>query len=261
MSHKSIATGTNEHRFSPPNDWNQHHCFLSSLCLLALLVSCTLRTRCELLLPSVASLRFSYLWFSVASRYFCHTLLPCLMVGLLLSRASSLINGSVTVSGYRRSSGPGGPAVWYWTFSWQHRSVRSASRKVVILLWSSLPHTCWVVYSRVPCLVPVARLELSTLSLEVSWCHPPHCPLPRGGASVGPVVVLVYLGDWSLALDSVKMTAFVGCFDVLASPLLCCFGLLLRVALLFFCSVGTRQGFSFHFLPALLVRISSSCFG
>ena len=57
------------------------------------------------------------------------------------------------------------------------------------------------------------------------------------------------------------MMASVGCFDVLASPLLCCFGFLLRAALFFFCSVGTRLGFSFHFLPALLVRFSSSCFG
>ena len=126
----------NEHRFSPPNDWNQHHGFLSSLSVLALLVSCTLRTLRELLLPSVASLRFSYLWFLVASRCFCRTLLPCLMVGLLLSRASSLVNGSVAVSGYRRSSSHGGPAAWYCTPSWHHRSVRSASRKVVILLRS-----------------------------------------------------------------------------------------------------------------------------
>jgi len=158
-------------------------------------VSCTLRTLRELLLPSVASLRFSYLWFLVASRCFCRTLLPCLMVGLLLSRASSLVNGSVAVSGYRRSSSHGGPAAWYCTPSWHHRSVRSASRKVVILLRSSLPRTSWVVYSRVPCLIPVARLQLSTLSLEASLCHPPHCPPPRGGTSVGPVVVLLYLGD------------------------------------------------------------------
>jgi len=62
---------------------------------------------------------------------------------------------------------------------------------------------------------------------------PPHCPPPRGGTSVGPVVVLLYLGDLSLALDSVVMMALVGCFDVIVSPLLHCFGLLLRVAMFF----------------------------
>src|ERR1700712_5485738 len=41
----------------------------------------------------------------------------------------SFVNGSVAVSGYRRSSGPGGSAPWYCTISLEHCSVRSASSK------------------------------------------------------------------------------------------------------------------------------------
>ena len=62
-----------------------------------------------------------------------------------LPRASSLVNGSVADSGYRRSSGPGGPAAWYCTISWHHRSVRSARRKVVTSFRSSFSSTSRVV--------------------------------------------------------------------------------------------------------------------
>ena len=94
--------------------------------------------------PSVALLRFSCLWFSVASCRCWPTLLSPAHGGLL-PQASSLVNGSVAVSGNRRRSGPSGPAAWYCTVSCHHRSVRSARRKVVTLFRSYLPRTSLVV--------------------------------------------------------------------------------------------------------------------
>ena len=112
-----------------------------------------------------------------------------------LPRASSLVNGSVAVSGNRRSSGPGGPAAWYCTSSWHHRSVRSACRKVVTSFRSSLPRT-----SRVVSLV--SRVSFPSLGysyLHSPWRQPraPHSSSPPhlGRTSFGRVVVLHCLGD------------------------------------------------------------------
>ena len=111
-----------------------------------------------------------------------------------LPQASSLVNGSVAVSGNRRSSGPGGPAAWYYTISWHHRSVRSARRKLVTSFRSSVPRT-----SRAVSLV--SRVSFPSLGysyLHSPWRQPcaPHLssPPPRGGTSFGRVVVLNYLG-------------------------------------------------------------------
>ena len=73
----------------------QHHEISSSPPPLALSVSCNYRTLRELLSPpSVALPRFSYLWFSVASRRFCRTLLSCLMVGPSLGHLPSSMGRS-----------------------------------------------------------------------------------------------------------------------------------------------------------------------
>ena len=115
----------------------QHHGISSSTPLLALLVSCTLRSLRELLPPlfgHVASLQLSLVLGRVTSLLSYSSPLP--HGGLLLSRASSLVKGSVAVAGYRRSSGSGGPVAWYCTPSWHHRWVRWAHRKVVTLLRS-----------------------------------------------------------------------------------------------------------------------------
>ena len=173
----------------------QQHGISSSIPLLGLLVSCTHSTLRELLpLSSVALLRFSYLWFLVASHRFCRTLLSP-PHGRPRPQASSLINGWVAVSGNHRSSGPGGPATWYCTISWQHRSVWWARRKVVTSFQSSLSRTFWV-----------ASLVsgVSFPSLGYSYRHSPwwqpRAPLPssappRGSTSFGRVVVLHCLGD------------------------------------------------------------------
>ena len=125
--------------------------------------------------PSVALHRFSYLWFSVASCRFCRTL-PSPPHGGSLPRASSLVNGSVAVSGNRQSSGPGGPVAWYCTISCHHCSVRSACRKVVTSFRSSLPRTSQIVSLVFKCFVPVTRLQLSTLSLAAASCSVPLQP-------------------------------------------------------------------------------------
>ena len=145
---------------------------------------------CCPLFGRVASLQLSLVLGRVASLPSYSSLLPHCGP---LPRASSLVNGSVTVSGNRRSSGPGRPAAWYCTISWQHRSVRSACRKVVTSFVSSLPRTSWVVSL-------VSRVSFP--SLGYSYLHPPwrqpHAPRPsspppRGGTSFGRIVVLHYL--------------------------------------------------------------------
>ena len=161
-------------------------------------MSCT-RTLRELLPPPfgrVASLQLSLVLGRVASLPSYSSPLPH---GGPLPRAASLVNGSVEVSGNRRSSGPGGPAAWYCTISWHHRSVRSARRKVVTSFRSSLPRT-----SRVVALVSrVSFLSLGYSYLHSPWRQPraphPSSPPPRGGTSFGRVVVLHYLGgsDWT----------------------------------------------------------------
>ena len=93
---------------------------------------------CCPLFGRVASLQLSLVVGRAASLLSYSSLMPH---GGPLPRASSLVNGSVAVSGNRRSSGPGGPAAWYCTFSWHHRSIRSTGRKVVTTVRSSLPRT------------------------------------------------------------------------------------------------------------------------
>ena len=108
-------------------------------------MSCTYRTLRELLFPPfgrVASLQLSLVLGRVASLLSYSSPLPH---GGPRPRASSLVNGSVAVSGNDRSSGPGGPAAWYCTISWHHRLVRSAHRKVLTSFRSSLPHTSRVI--------------------------------------------------------------------------------------------------------------------
>ena len=153
----------------------QHHGISSSTPPIALLVSCT-RTLRELLPPPfgrVASLELSLVLGRVASLPSYSPLLP--RVGHL-PQASSPVNGSVAVAGNRRSSGPGGPAAWYCTISWQHRSVRSAVRKSRDLVSVLPPSHFSGCYSRVLCFVPVARLQLSTLTLAEASCSPPLKP-------------------------------------------------------------------------------------
>jgi len=68
----------------------------------------------------------------------------------------------------------------------------------------------------------------------------------------------IALSRWlKLALVPEVMLARVGLFGRFPSPLPC-FGFPYLLLLFFFCSVGTRLGFSFHFLPALLFRIFAS---
>ena len=98
--------------------------------------------------------------------------------------ASSLINASVAVSGNRRSSGPGGPAAWYCTISWHHRSVRAACRKVVTSFRSSLSRT-----SRVVSLMsPVSFLWLG-------YSHFPPAFWPLSTAPVFPLLLAFGLVD------------------------------------------------------------------
>ena len=143
----------------------------------------------------VASLQLSLVLSRVASLLSYSSPLPH---GGPLPRASSLVNGSVAVSGNRRSSGPGGPTAWYCTVSRHHRSVRSASRKVMTSFRSTLPCTSWVVSL-------VSRVSFPSLGysyLHSPWRQPrapfPSSPPPLGGTSFGRVVVLHCLGDSGL---------------------------------------------------------------
>ena len=191
----------------------------------------------------------------VASLLLYSSLLP--RVGHL-PRASSLVNASVAVSGNRRTSGPGGPAAWYCTISWQHCSVRSARRKVVTSFRSSLSRT-----SRVASLM--SRVSFPWLGysyLHSPWRQPraphPSSPPPHGGTSFGRVVVLHYLGgsDWSwpgVMWEGLLLVVpwFRRLFPPLVSIVL---GFLLRVFRNFFCVLfGTRLRFSFCYLPICLI--------
>ena len=147
-------------------------------------MSCTYRTLCELLFPPfsrIASLQLSLVLGRVASLLSYSSPLPH---GGHLPRASSLVNGSVVVSSNRRSSGPGGPAAWYCTFSWHHRSVRSARQKVVTSFRSSLPRT-----SRVLSLV--SRVSFPWLG----YSHPLPAFWPRSMAPVLPPLLAFGLVD------------------------------------------------------------------
>ena len=181
-------------------------------------MSCIYRTLRELLSPPlghVASLQLSLVLGRVASLLSYSSLLPH---GGPLPRASSLVNGSVAVSGNRGSSGPGGPAAWYCTISWHHRSVRSACRKVVTSFRSSF--TC---PSRVVSLVSrVSFPSLGYSHLYSPWRQPPaphlSSPPPRGGTSFGRVVVLHYLGGsgWTWTRCNVGRP---GCLLAVSRPL------------------------------------------
>ena len=144
-------------------------------------------------LPSVGVLRFSYLWFSVGSRRSRRTFLFPPRGGPL-PRASSLVNGSVAVSGNRQSSGPGGPAAGYCTISWHHRSVQSTCRKVVSSVRSSLPRTSEVASSVSRVLFP--WLGYSRL-LPAFW--------PRSSALTLPTPLAFGLVD---PLDSIRHTFY-----------------------------------------------------
>ena len=217
----------------------QRHGISSPTPPLVLLVSCTHCTLGELR-PSpfgrVASLQLSLVLGRVASLLSYSSPLP--RVGPL-PWASSLVNGSVAVSDNRRTSGPSGPAAWYCTISWHHRSVRSARRKVVTSFRSSLPRT-----SRLVSLVSRASFpSLGYRYLHSPWRQPraplPSSPPPRGGTSFGRVVVLHCLGgsDWTwpgvmqegLLLVVPWLTRF------FPSPCLCVLWFLLRVFRNFFC--------------------------
>ena len=157
-------------------------------------MSCTYRTLRELLSPPFgrfASLQLSLVLGRVASLLSYSSPPPH---GGPLPRASSLVNGSVAVSGDRQSSGPGGPAAWYCTISWNHRSVRSARRKVMTSFRSCFSRT-----SRVVSLV--SRVSFPSLGysyLHSPWQQPraplPTSPPPLGGTSFDRVVVLYSLG-------------------------------------------------------------------
>jgi len=56
-------------------------------------------------------------------------LLHCRALHLHGRQAVSFVNGSVAVSGYRRSSGPGRSAPWYCTISLDHCAAQLASSK------------------------------------------------------------------------------------------------------------------------------------
>ena len=147
----------------------QHHGISLPTPPLALLLSCTYRTLCELLSPlfgRVTLLQLSLVLGCITSLPSYSSLLPH---GGHLSRASSHVNGSVAVLGNRRSSGPGGPAAWYCTISWHHHSVRSSRRKVVTSFRSSLPRT-----SRVVSLVPRVSFPWLGYSqpLPAAWPRP-----------------------------------------------------------------------------------------
>ena len=220
-------------------------------------MSCTHCTLRELLPPPfgrVASLQLSLVLGRVASLLSHSSLLPH---GGPLPRASSLVNGSVAVSGNRRSSGPGGPAAWYCTISWHHRSVRSARRKVVTSFRSSLPRT-----SRVVSLVSRGRSRRSvtaiytllggSLVLPTPQAHPPLVA-PRSVPSSYCTVSVTQVG---LGLDVMSVGLFGFCpwlFKAAYRPL----SLLYLVFIIGFqeflsCLLGTRLRFSFCFLPICL---------
>src|ERR1700712_3545354 len=129
----------------------------------------------------------------------------------------SFVNGSVAVSGYRRSSGPGGSAPWYCTFSLEHCSVRSASSKSRDLVSVLLPSYFFSLGSPFPPslgLRPAARLQahppprpglpgvrppftsLPPRTRGLPWPNPPHVlPLaPRPGLyGPGTFTLVVWL--------------------------------------------------------------------
>ena len=92
-----------------------------------------------------------------------------------VGRPLYLVNGSVAVSGYWWSSGPGGSALWYCTISWEHRSVRSASSKNCDLASVAFPRTSrYRVYPSF-LLLPVSSCGSVTAKRSFIW-HRPATP-------------------------------------------------------------------------------------
>ena len=234
---------SNDHLFYPPSDWNSTPWNF--------IVNSTPRTLRELLPPfsPVASLQLSLVLGRVASLLSYSSPPPD---GGPLPRTSSLVNGSVAVSGNRRSSGPGGPAARYCTISCQHCWVRSACRKVMTSFRSSLPRTSRVV-------TVVSRVSLPSLGysyLHSPWRQPraprPSSPPPLGGTSFGRVLVLHYLGSsgWTWTWCNAGWPIVYGNLPPLVFIVL---GFLMGFQEFLLCLFGTRLRFSFCFLPISLI--------
>ena len=236
----------------------QHHEISSSTPPLALSVSCIYRTLRELLSPPfgrVASLQLSLVLCRVASLLSYSSPLPH---GGPLPRGFSLVNGSVAVSGNRRSSGPGGPAAWYCTFSWHDRSVQSARRKVVTSFRSSLPRTSWVVSL-------VSRISFPSLGysyLHSPW-RQPRAPSPQAHPplvappSVASSYCTISVAQVGLGLDLMSVGLFGFCpwlFKAAYRPLSSLYLVfIIGFQIFLLCLFGTRLRFSFCFLPICLI--------
>ena len=108
-----------------------------------------------------------------------------------------LVNGSVAVSGYRWSSGPGGSAPWYRTISWEHCSVRSASSKNCDLASVAFSRTSryWVYPSFL--LLLVSSCGSVTANTLLCGIAPPRPPLGPCSLLIGWFSLLWLRAQWS----------------------------------------------------------------
>ena len=207
--------------------------------------------------PSVALLRFSYLWFSVASRRFCRTLLSCLMVATSLGRLPSSMGRSQSrvivevvapvalLPGIALSPGI---IVRYGRLvekSWP----RFGPPSLVLL---GLFLSCLVFRSR-RSVTAIYTLPGGSLVLPSPQAHPPLVA-PRSVASSYCTVSVAQVG---LGLDVMSVGLLGFCpwlFKAAYRPL----SLLYLVFIMGFqefllCLFGTRLRFSFCFLPTCLI--------
>ena len=183
----TLAHGILVHEPSPLHTWrlkSQQYENSSSTSTPELSVSCT-RTLCELHPPPPALLALSCPWplaslflgvvwlYSLLSPH----LLRCLAWHLHGRQHLSFLNGSVAVSGYRRSSGPGGSAPWYCIISMVHCSVLSASSKGRDLVSVLLPSYFYL----------IGHILLLPDLVFVPWlCYSQQPPTPLSCFSVWP---------------------------------------------------------------------------
>ena len=145
------------------------------------------------------------------------------------------VNGSVAVSGYRRSSGPAGPAAWYCTISWHHHSVWSARQKDVTLSRSSFPRT-----SQVACICPpVFRSRRSVTAIYTLLGGSPVLPTPKAHRHVvAPRSVPSSYCTISMAETGLGLGVMLGfpVFRKFSLPITLFFWFPLQVLIFFFCN-------------------------
>ena len=129
-------------------------------------------------------------------------------------------------------------------------------------LWHTVLPPSYFLGRLLPCPVSRSRRSVTAIYTLFGGILMPPPSLPVYLPVVAPWLLRrrIALSRWlKLALVPEVMLAHVDQFGRSCLPLAMLWFSLRVAFIVSFCSVGTRLGFSFHFLPALLFRIIASC--